>query len=381
MLDVHNLQLSQSDKELHWYIESIILPELPQLIETLEICHNLLLYNTPQYVPSANLQKGPPITLPLSSNKLEILKGILIRDGPYIVKLSITLNQPNFNKVFHKLNLSTPMILDQIITTKCAINESIEIIKKFISLNNQSNLPNPNEKPSISSATCNHTHLMDLFHKLLTNLGIAKQNLQLPLDPKLVFPNNVARLDHFVPNLPKNISVDLYLNQAEICIDLKKLHIITEEPWCQIDESGKSYVDNIREEMKLPAISSPSTVSTPTPSTPTHRRSPSANTTSNATTSSSSGPLKLSDLDSKLNSLPHHHNFFNNMLSSLALKPAFDPMDYITKCITYNNMVVMINTKIDVTSPDPVLTSVFTKLDSLEYLIGLFLSNLDHILP
>lgn len=356
-MDIRLIQLSQCDKELHWYIESIILPELPHLIETLEICHNLLLYNTPQYIPHANLEKGPPITLPLSSNKLELLKGILIRDGAYITKLSITLNQSNFNKLFNKLTLSRPIQLKQIIATKNAINDAIDILKEF-----------PSQSKHCDDKSPNHTYLMDLFNKLSKNIVIAKQNLQIPMDPGLVFPSNVTRPEYFVPNLPPNTAIDLYLNQAEICIDLKKLHIINEEPWCQIDQDGKSYLDNIREEMKLPSISSPSTVATPTPATPSH------------TGTSHTSPLKLSDLDTKLNTLKHH-NFFNNMLSSLALKPSFEPIDYITKCITFNNMVVMINTKIDVTSPDPVLTSVFTKLDSLEYLIGLFLSNLDHIQP
>lgn len=344
-------QSSQSDKELHWYINSIILPELPQLIETLEICHNLLLYNTPQYSPSQNLQKGPPITLPLSSNKLEILKGILIRDGPYITKLSITLNQSNFNKIFHKLTLASPILLSQIITTKSAINQSIQTLKDFIAINNPHN-----------DSQCNHTQLIELFNKLISNIKLAKQSLQLPMDPNLVFPNNITPSDKFIPNLPENITIDLYLNQAEICIDLKKLHIINEEPWNKIDSNGKSYVDNIREEMKLP-ISSPSTISTP-----------------NTVSSPSHSPLKLSEVDSKLNSL-NQHKFLNNLFSTLTLKPKFDPIDYITKCVTFNDMVVMINTKIDVTSPDPVLTSVFTKLDSLEYLTCLFLSNLDHVLP
>ena len=45
---IKSLQVKTNDAELHWYITSIIIPDLSQLIETLQICKNLLLYNSPQ---------------------------------------------------------------------------------------------------------------------------------------------------------------------------------------------------------------------------------------------------------------------------------------------------------------------------------------------
>ncbi|EGV62060.1 RAVE (Rav1p, Rav2p, Skp1p) complex subunit [Yamadazyma tenuis] len=349
---IHDTQIANADKELHWYITSVIVPELPQLIETLDLCSNLLLYNTPQHPdPTQQILRGPPVKLPLTSNKSEILKGILIRDGPYIVQLSIMLHQSNFNKVIHKLDLIKPVLLHQIITAKKALDSSIDNLQQFIEMNQH------------GSHLCdlNHNVLIDLFNKLLSNISISKQSLQIPLNPNLVFPNNVIQADFFRPELPSNIAIDLYLNQAEICIDLKKLHIINELPWSKI-ENGKSYVDNIREEMKLPSIQTTSGAPSTAASTPQLK----------------SEPLKLSDLDSKLKTL-RDSNFLNNMLNSLNFKPKLDPVDYITKCVTFNDMVVMVNTKIDVSSPDPILTSVFTKLDSIEYLLSSFLQNLDGI--
>lgn len=339
---IRRIQNQNADNELHWYIEQIVIPELPQLIETLEICSNLLLYNTPQHPDAANhILRGPPVKLPLTSNKLEILKGILIRDGPYIVQLHIALNQSNFNKVINKLDLTTPVLLDQIITTKKSLDDSIDNLKHFIKM---------------EKTTCeNHDSLIQLFNKVLSNISAGKLSLQIPSNPNLVFPNNVMKSHMFKPELPKTVAIDLYLNQAEICIDLKKLHIITEMPWAEVKD-GRSYVDNIRDEMRLPSVKS-SGINTPT---------------------LNSEPMKFSDLDSKLNKL-HDDNFLNNMLTTFNLKPKLAPMDYITKCVTFNDQVVMVNTKIDVSSPDPILTSVFTKLDSIEYLISLFLQNLDTI--
>lgn len=357
MATVQDIQIHSVEKELHWYIESVIIPELPQLIEALEICSNLLLYNTPQSINSPDFKKGPSIKLPLTSNKSEILKGILIRDGPYVNQLSIALNQHNFNKIIHKLTLVKPIIMQQIITTNDAIIDSISVLNQFIDL----------IRNTKDISHCSHETLIQLFNDILDKISVGKKNLQLPYNPNLVFPNNVTPIDYFTPSLPPNLTIDLYLNQAEICIDLKKLHIVTELPWSEIT-NGKSYVDKIRDEMKLPSIQTTdaSTISSETPSL-TH------------TPILKSEPLKLSELDSRLNNL-QKHNFLNNMLTSLNIKQKFEPMDYITKCITYNNMVVMVSTKIDVSSPDPILTSVYSKLDLIEYLLAQFLNNLDTIM-
>lgn len=322
---VGSLQSINEDKELHWLISSIIMPEFEQLLETLHICANMLLYNSPQH-PNAQMhtERGPSIKLPVSSTKLELVKGIIVRDGIYITQLSLHLKDSQFNRHIHRITLDQPILLPQLITLKESIDSAVLMIENF------------NEDQ-------NHSDLISSFENILKEISIAKRSLQFPIDPALVFPLNKINPTFFRPELPHNLSLDLYVNQAELCIDLKNLHTVTEQPWCQIDpKTGRSYVDKIRDDMKNGKSPTPET----TP--PLLMSSPSEESTAVATFKA---------------------------LGQL-LKPKLDPQEYITKCYTYDKSVVMVNRKIEVSCPDPLLVSTFTKLDSLENIVESFLNNL-----
>lgn len=57
---VSSIQHQQDDRELHWLVSLVILPEFPQIIEALTICSNLLMFNSPQQPdPNNKIQKGP----------------------------------------------------------------------------------------------------------------------------------------------------------------------------------------------------------------------------------------------------------------------------------------------------------------------------------
>lgn len=355
---VLEIQVSQADSELHWLTAFIITPEFPQIIEALQICSNLLLYNSPQHPDNTRGERGPPVKLPVSSTKLEALKGIIVRDGAYITQLTVTLRESHFNRHITRLHLKKPILLEQIITAKRAVDTSINIIEELTKLTDCSH--------------ADHRKLIDSFNELLLNIQIAKSALQLPTDPHLVFPIHVSPPDAFEPELVPSISVDVYISQAEVCIDLKNLHKVTEKPWGEIEPTtGRSYIDKIRDEMKLPSSRS-ATISTPS-------------------STDHSVPLNAADIEERLHELAGHKDsapessqstagIFSNVISHLLLRPKLDPVDYITKCVTYNGMVVMINKKIEVSSPDPVLVSAFTKLDSVEYLVSSFILNLDSLI-
>ncbi|CUM65731.1 uncharacterized protein PRCAT00003379001 [Priceomyces carsonii] len=353
---VNKIQITAADRELHWFVKDVILSEFPQIVEALEICSNLVLYNSPQHPdPENRVERGPPVKLPVSSPKLETLKGIIVRDGAYVTQLSVSLKEPHFNKVLHKLQLKKPLLLDQIITTKKSIDRAMELIKEA--------------QKTLNCTEEDHNALVTTFKTLMGEIKTAKNSLQLPTDPALVFPINVTPSDAFEPELTPNISFDLYISQAEVCIDLKNLHRIQDKPWSNIDENGKSYIDKLRDEMKLP-----STHSTTTPA---------------STPIAPSQPLNMADIEDRLNQIStippgqrstDRSKLFSDIISHLLLKPKYDPIDFITKCITYNNMVVTINKKIEVSSPDPILVSAFTKLDSIEYLVSSFLENLQKVM-
>lgn len=182
----------------------------------------------------------------------------------------------------------------------------------------------------------------------------------------------------FEPELPDTIPIDFYLNQAEICVDIKSLSRVTEKPWGDIDpRTGQSYVDKVRDQMKLPPSSANSI-----------RGSGQKVLSSEVSSIASATPsVHMGKDENVANLFPDQDtsekrdtsSFFNNMISHILLKPKHDAQDYITRCITYNKMVVMVKTKIEVSSEDPVLVSCFTKLDSIEYLITNFLHSLSNL--
>lgn len=321
---IEAIQRRRQHNELHWLVSTIIAPEFPHILETLTACGNMLLYNSPQHPDTQqHIERGAAIKLAVSLTKLELLKGIIVRDGLYITQLVINLKESHFNRHLHRINLDQPVLLRQLLEAREAIDSAIVRIHNF-------------------NKDQNHLDLVRSIELILHDLAVAKESLQLPLDPRLVFPLNKTDPTLFRPELPPSLSLDFYISQAELCIDLKNLHRVTEEPWCRIDLLGKLYVDKVRDEMKtkLDGTISPHSLE--------------------VHSSESGGALKA--------------------LGQL-LKPKVDPQEYITKCFTYDRTVVMVNKKIEVLCPDPLLVSTYTKLDSLENVVGMFLHNLRVVAP
>ncbi|KAF8004917.1 hypothetical protein HF325_000374 [Metschnikowia pulcherrima] len=318
---VEQIKHKSRDAELHWLVNRVITPELPHLVEALQICSNLLLYNSPSHPETdKSAERGPSITLAVSSGKSEDLKGILVRDGAYITKMNVQLKERHFTRVISRIIMKKPIHLPQIITAKMGIDAAVALIVQAMSVF---------DDPA-KSCENSHTILMSVFNDLLGELQRAKNSLQLPTDPKLVFP--LHRLDpaSFDPELPPHISLDIYISQAEVCVDLKDLRKVEEKPWCEIDNAGKSYVDKVRDSM-------------------------------------SAGKTDI-DLHSK------ERGLLGGVFTHFTNK--YEPQDYITRCSTYNGNVVMVNKKIEVSSADPVLLSAFTKLDSVEHMVSCFLDNI-----
>lgn len=331
MPSIAELKKRSVDKELHWFVKRIVQPELPQLIEALQICLNLILYNSPQHPdPEKSVRRGPALTLPVSLAHLEALKGIIVRDGAYITKMSVQLRDRRFNRIISRLNLRKPILLPQIIDCKKRIDASILLLVQSESIFDSDG--EVDSDPKLHGLQ--HQQLVHLFIELLTELQMAKNSLQLPTDPELVFPKHVISLTSFDPELSANQALDIYISQAEVCLDLKDLHRVTEKPWCEIDsETGKSHVDKIRDGL-------------------------------------SAGQNIKVDHDDR------SEGGVILMLSHLLLRQKYDAQDYITRCVTYDSTVVMVNLKIEVLSADPVLLSAFTKLDSLEYVVSSFVENI-----
>lgn len=313
---VRHTKQKSLENELHWYIEQIVQPELPQIVEALTVCTNLLCQNGPT-------EKGPAVTLPVSLSKLEWLKGILVRDGEHITKMELQIKERNFNRHVTQVSLARAIHVPQISDARDQIASAVVLLNQAASIFRGAPTSGPEHAEK-------HGQLTDVFAQLLRALLAAKTALQLPTDPHVVFPSHVIRPEQFEPPLPPAIALDVYLSQNEVCIDLKALHRVTEQPWADIDESGKSYVDHVRDGLSagknLEELVSP----------------------------------EASGIMAKLR---RHH----------------DPNEYVTRCITYNRSVVMVQLKIDVLCADPMIMSAFTKLDSVEYLVKSFVEGIEKL--
>lgn len=300
---------TSADREIHWYVAQIVRPQLDQLLDALRITSNLLLYNAPQH-PGSSTSRGPPVTLPLSSSAVS---GLLTRDGAYVTKLQAKIAG---SRVVSSLGLVRPVLVAQIISAKSAIDAATVLLVQACSLFD-------------ADAHMDHAALAAVLNELHAQVAVAKSALQLPTDPGLVFPLHVTRLADFEPDFGRKLAVDVYISQAEVCVDVKDLRRVTERPWCDVDATGKSYVDHVRDEMLA-----------------------------------GRNPNLAGD---------------SGMWARL-VRPKLDPADYVARCVTYDGAVVMVQHKAEVLLPDPVLYSAFTKLDTVEYVVGTFMENMEKLM-
>ncbi|RKP29104.1 hypothetical protein METBISCDRAFT_19435 [Metschnikowia bicuspidata] len=315
MVPYEEVQAQSRQRELHWLLEEVVKSEFVWLIEILHICSNLLLYNSPRLPdPAALIERSPSITLAVSSRKLEELKGILVRDGAHVTKLNVSLRERHFNRLASRLVLKKPMVLPQIINAKRSIDNAVELIVQALSLLEVT--PGNNEDAALS----------------LKELQVAKNSLQLPTEPELVFPAHVTPKGSFEPEISSQIAVDVYISQAEVCVDLKDLHVVTQKPWSEIDAAtGQSYADQVREQI-----------------------------------------LRKKDVDKD----DKTDLGVMGLISKRIRKPKYESQDFIARCVTFNNLVVIVTKKIEVSTADPILVSVITKLDSVEHVVSSFLENI-----
>ena len=371
---IKSLQVKTNDAELHWYITSIIIPDLSQLIETLQICKNLLLYNSPQAPnPKECIEKGPLLKLPISlNNKSDSLNGIVIRDGPYVTDLNLTIKNTFFNKYVHKLQLKTPIILEQVVNCLNSINDSINLLQDLQSIDKE-----------FKDGVHDHNKLIENFEILLHHIHDAKINLQIPTDPNLVFPLKVTNTKDFEPELSDHITVDFYTCDNQISLDIKCLHKVTEKPWSEIDSTGKSFVDKLRDDMKLPS-NTPSIHTIQTTSIRSSPVPPSIQLTSQDQQQQQQQqqihPLTVSEIEKKVQEKTSNNTgFLSNIVNHLLLRDKPKVMDYISRAITYDGSVVMVNKKFEVSTDDPILISISTKLNHIEKKINKFNTNINSL--
>lgn len=292
-------------KEQQWLIQYIIKPELPKIIETLGKCLEII-------------TAKDEIKLPISSSKTEQVKGIITRSSSEITDLDIKLHLKSLSKKIH-LKLKNTIELTQLTEILGLINDIMSEVQIL------TQLPMADTKQFVKQ-----------LNKVLQNLIKCNVVLNKP-NEHILFPKHKIQLDKiFEPNGQKltnyqdRLTIDFFILNSEISIEFKSLEKVTESPWNQIDASGRSHVDKLREDLRL------------------HR-------------------IKLNDiLEQDKKKLGH----------VLGLNK-FTTNDYLTRSITFNNNVVIEVEKLLIHCQDPNLISIGAKLTGLEHLVSKMYTNLD----
>ncbi|CCK67949.1 Rav2p KNAG_0A02600 [Huiozyma naganishii CBS 8797] len=326
--DTHD-EIQDHSNEQRWLINEIIRPELPNIIDNVEKCVEGLYSDQTFKMPLSNSTAGNSVLGPT-------IKGIITRQGTNVLDFQIALSFPEFKKgkpTIYRMNTGVKFSLYQLEY----IGKNLQTILELL------------EDLEIEEDT-------ELFlEKFRSVLSVITQSINVLENPpkNLIFPfdNNFAMKQMFQgygelsESNHHEISLEIVLVKNELCIDFRNLEKVTKKPWCNIDlETKKSLVDKIKEALK---VDRDKTLSETLRENDVHLEEPGLITN-----------LMIST--------------FNRESTTLQQAQAF-----IARCITYNGKVVIETEKISVTTSDPTLISITSKLSSIERSISNHFTNLE----
>ncbi|CCE62378.1 hypothetical protein TPHA_0C02250 [Tetrapisispora phaffii CBS 4417] len=333
--------VKETETELKWLIDEIVKPELPNIIDNVEKCLDMLQSNEVFKMPITN-NNGNNLQGKSNANNGPTIRGIISRQNEYIVGFQTIVTFPEFNKgkpIILKMEPEASKFkLPQLVTTK----------------DNLSDLLHTLEDSEIISDSSSFISNMDKSLKLLAQsislLETPPRNLIFPEIGnnviKELFPSNHSSLFE-TPH--HEISLELVLIKNELYIDFRNLVKVVKVPWCKVDpNTSLSFVDNIKEELKV------------------DRRK------------------NLKDVLISRGLQVEESNLFNNLLISAfntEKTTLSEARNFLSRCITFNNKVVIEGEKIVATTSDPSLISLSSKLHSLESTIGNLYTNLNTYTP
>lgn len=313
--------------ERYWLVNEIVKPELPNILDNVEKCLNMLHSDQVFKMPISSGVNG--------GTNGPCVKGIVSRQGRYLLDFKAVVKFPEFHKgrqIALRMNTGTKFLLTQI----QSIEDNLHYILKLLE-----------ELQMIDKAE----EFVDKLGKVL-DLLICSINLLESPPRKLSFPdnNNIAMKQMFqdyqslCENSHYEIALEILLFKNELCIDFRNLHKVLKKPWCQIDpKSGKSITDTIKDKLTTDRSASLATV------------------------------LKNEGIQIEEPSLIN--NFMLSTFSTEATTLS-QAQNYLNRCVTFNGKVVMECEKLAMTTSDPSLISITSKLSALENTVSTFYTNL-----
>lgn len=314
--------------EVKWLINEIIKPDLPNIIDNFSMCLELL-------------QSDQEFTLPLTNGKDEaknsespVIKGLIVRQGEFITDLQVVLTFGQYKKgkqVIAKMDTGQKYLLVQFGTIVMKLKDML------LKLQNLQMIEDIDEFYSVLSS-------------VLEELNESIDLLQNP-PHELTFPgNNNGPLkqmfsDHInlFESIHHQIALEITIFRNELSIEFRNLTKVTKHPWNQIDlRTGKCFTEQIKDQLKT-------------------------NRDKNLTEVLQQHGLQVTE-----------SSLMNNIMSTFNSDSVTLPeaQDYLRRCMGFDKKVVMEIEKIALTTSDPSLISISSKLHGLKICISNHFNNL-----
>lgn len=314
-------------RERCWLMDEIIKPQLPNILDNVEKCLEMLHNNQVFKMPiSSGLNDG---------GNGPSVKGIVTRQGRYLLDFKAIVKFPDFHKGKHillRMNTGTKFLLTQIETIESNLSHILRLLE---------------ELEMISDSEKFTTDLGKVLELLIESMNV----LQNP-PRRLSFPenNNYPMKQMFqdysllCENSHYEIGLEILLFKNELCIDFRNLQKVVKKPWCYINEkTGKSFSDDIKDKLTTDRTKNLDSI------------------------------LKESGVQIEEPTLINNlmMSTFNTETTTMS-----QARNYLNRCVTFNNKVVIECDKLTMTTSDPFLISIITKLSALENAVSNFYTNL-----
>lgn len=324
--------------ELKWLINEIIRPELPNIIDNIEKCVDMLNSDKVFKMPISN---GANITRQSEGANVSIsdgpsIRGIVTRQGPFILDFQAVVRFPEFQKgkqVLYRMNTGIKFPLLQLNNINSNLTDILETLE------------NLEIQDDINIFIERFGYVLKLITQSISILQNPPKELNFPFSNNFAMKQMFQNCDELCESNHHEISLELVLFKNELCVEFRNLSKIINKPWCNIDpKTGKSTVDKIKEDLR------------------------------------SDRSKSLTDILKTYNVQIEEPSLINNIMMSTFSRDSTtlqQAQNLIARCVTFNNKVVSEVGKLTVATSDPSLISISSKLNALEHTISNHFTNLE----
>ncbi|CUS22140.1 LAQU0S04e09098g1_1 [Lachancea quebecensis] len=316
--------------ERSWLINEIIKPELPNIIDNVDKCLELLTSNDSFKMPISNGVPAEP--------NAAYVRGVLTRKGALITDFQVMIKFKQFNRGKHclfKMDSGVSFPIEQIDT----ITQNLKTVSEL--------LDSLQLCSDVETFTTDLSHVMELLSKSTSLLQYPPNNLLFPFNGNMLLKRMFKSSESPFESNHHVLNIDLVILNTEVCMDFRNLQKITTRPWSDYNpETDTTFTDKIRDELKF------------------HRGKKLSEVLQDQ-------GLHIEEPSLLRNMLPHKNTHNTTTLP--------EAQEILARCLTFEAGLVSECEKVSVSTSDPSLISITSKLNGLETCVSNYYSNITQI--